>query len=76
MKAFIFAQVFLALYPHTYSTPNVSVGGKAIIDYQLESFDPWSKSCNPDVGYPRELLIVMLKKFPQLNFHFYKSSLF
>ena len=42
MKAFILAAgVSRRLYPHTYSTPKclLEVGGKAIIDYQLEALD-------------------------------------
>ena len=54
MKAFILAAgVSRRLYPHTYSTPKclLEVGGKAIIDYQLEALDhSRSKSCNHDCG--------------------------
>ena len=75
MKAFILAAgVSRRLYPHTYSTPKclLEVGGKAIIDYQLEALDHLGVNhVIIIVGYYRELLIdYVKKKFPQIKFSF------
>ena len=75
MKAFILAAgVSRRLYPHTYSTPKclLEVGGKAIIDYQLEALDHLGVNhVIMIVGYHRELLIdYVKKKFPQIKFSF------
>ena len=75
MKAFILAAgVSRRLYPHTYSTPKclLEVGGKAIIDYQLEALDYLGVNhVIMIVGYHRELLIdYVKKKFPQIKFSF------
>ena len=75
MKAFILAAgVSRRLYPYTYSTPKclLEVGGKAIIDYQLEALDHLGVNhVIMIVGYNRELLIdYVKKKFPQIKFSF------
>ena len=75
MKAFILAAgVSRRLYPHTYSTPKclLEVGGKAIIDYQLEALAHLGVNhVIMIVGYHRELLIdYVKKKFPQIKFSF------
>ena len=75
MKAFILAAgVSRRLYPHTYNTPKclLDVGGKPIINYQLEALlDLGVKDISIVIGYHREILIQHLKdNFPTLNFNF------
>ena len=69
MKAFILAAgVSRRLYPQTYDTPKclLKVGGKPIIDYQLEALKSIGiLDITFVVGYHREILISYLKKvFP------------
>ena len=75
MKAFILAAgVSRRLYPETYSTPKclLDVGGKPIIDYQLEAL----QSVGIDrvtmiIGYHREMLVEhMTQNFPNISFEF------
>ena len=75
MKAFILAAgVSRRLYPHTYNTPKclLEVGGKPIINYQLEALlDLGVKDISIVIGYHREILIRHLTNtFPTLNFNF------
>ena len=75
MKAFILAAgVSRRLYPHTYSTPKclLEVGGKAIVDYQLEALNHLGvNEIVIIVGYHRETIIdYVKKKFPQFKFSF------
>lgn len=75
MKAIILAAgVSRRLYPYTYDMPKclLDVGGKAIVDHQLNAI----KSANIQdvvvvVGYYREKIIEhMVQTYPDLNFHF------
>mgnify|MGYP001162573386 CR=1 FL=1 len=75
MKAFILAAgVSRRLYPHTYNTPKclLEVGGKPIINYQLEALDKLSVSnVTMVVGYHREMLMKhVVENFPKLKFNF------
>ena len=75
MKAFILAAgVSRRLYPHTYDTPKclLKVGGKPIIDYQLEALKSIGiLDITFVVGYHREILISYLKEsFPLFNYNF------
>ena len=75
MKAFILAAgVSRRLYPHTYNIPKclLEVGGKPIINYQLEALDKLSVSnVTMVVGYHREMLMKhVVENFPKLNFNF------
>ena len=75
MKAFILAAgVSRRLYPHTYDTPKclLKVGGKPIIDYQLEALKSIGiLDITFVVGYHREILISYLKEsFPSFNYNF------
>ncbi len=75
MKALILAAgVSRRLYPYTYSTPKclLKVGGKPIIDYQLEAIKNLNiKKIIMIIGYHREILINHVKEnFPDLNFKF------
>ena len=75
MKAFILAAgVSRRLYPQTYDTPKclLKVGGKPIIDYQLEALKSIGiLDITFVVGYHREILISYLKEsFPLFNYNF------
>ena len=75
MKALILAAgVSRRLYPHTYNTPKclLEVGGKPIINYQLEALSELGiKDITMIVGYHREMLIENVEKnFPMINFNF------
>ena len=75
MKAFILAAgVSRRLYPDTYNIPKcmLDVGGKPIINYQLEALQKAEiDSATIIVGYHREMLIDHLKiSFPDINFNF------
>ena len=75
MKAFILAAgVSRRLYPETYNIPKclLDVGGKPIIDYQLEAIQNVGiKSVTMIIGYHREILVDHVKKnFPRINFDF------
>ncbi len=75
MKAFILAAgVSRRLYPETYSTPKclLEVGGKAIINYQLEAIQNIGiQEVTMIVGYYREMLIKhVTESFPGLSFEF------
>ena len=75
MKAFILAAgVSRRLYPETYNTPKclLDVGGKPIINYQLEAIQNIGiKDVTMIIGYYREMLVAHVKKhFPSLNFNF------
>ena len=75
MKAFILAAgVSRRLYPYTYNTPKclLKVGGKSIINYQLEALEFLGiKDITIVVGYHRELLKeYVLENFSNLNFSF------
>jgi len=75
MKAFILAAgVSRRLYPHTYNTPKclIDVGGKPIINYQLEALESLSiYDVTMIVGYHREMLIEhVTSSFPKINFNF------
>mgnify|MGYP000844783266 FL=1 len=66
MKAFILAAgVSRRLYPETYNTPKclLDVGGKPIIDYQLEAVQSIGlDSVTMIIGYHREMLIEHVTK--------------
>ena len=75
MKAFILAAgVSRRLYPETYNIPKclLDVGGKPIINYQLEAIQNTGiDSVTMIIGYHREMLIDHVKKFfPDINFNF------
>ena len=75
MKALILAAgVSRRLYPHTYNTPKclLEVGGKPIINYQLEALSELGiNDITMIVGYHREMLVESVEKnFPEINFKF------
>ena len=75
MKALILAAgVSRRLYPQTYNTPKclLEVGGKPIINYQLEALSELGiNDITMIVGYHREMLMESVKKnFPEINFKF------
>ena len=75
MKALILAAgVSRRLYPQTYNTPKclLEVGGKPIINYQLEALiELGINDITMIVGYHREMLIENVEKnFPTINFNF------
>ena len=75
MKAFILAAgVSRRLYPETYNTPKclLDVGGKPIINYQLEAIQNIGiQEVTMIVGYHREMLIKhVTETFPGLSFEF------
>ena len=75
MKAFILAAgVSRRLYPETYNTPKclLDVGGKPIINYQLEAIQNIGiQEVTMIVGYHREMLIKhVIETFPGLSFEF------
>ena len=75
MKAFILAAgVSRRLYPETYNTPKclLDVGGKPIINYQLEAIQNIGiDSVTMIIGYHREMLVEhVTKNFPGINFDF------
>ncbi len=75
MKAFILAAgVSRRLYPETYNTPKclLDVGGKPIIDYQLEGIQNIGiQEVTMIIGYHREMLVDhVTQKFPNLDFNF------
>ncbi len=75
MKAFILAAgVSRRLYPETYSIPKclLDVGGKPIIDYQLEALQSVGiDNVTMIVGYYREILVEHVKQnFPDISFEF------
>ena len=75
MKAFILAAgVSRRLYPETYNIPKcmLDVGGKPIINYQLEALQNIGiDSVTMIIGYHREMLIEHVKRlFPDINFDF------
>ena len=75
MKAFILAAgVSRRLYPETYNTPKclLDVGGKPIINYQLEAIlNIGIQEVTIIVGYHREMLIKhVMETFPGLSFEF------
>jgi choline kinase len=75
MKAFILAAgVSRRLYPEAYNTPKclLDVGGKPIIDYQLEAIQGIGlDSVTMIIGYHREMLVEhVTKTFPDINFNF------
>ena len=75
MKAFILAAgVSRRLYPETYSTPKclLDVGGKPIIDYQLEALQSAGiDSVTMIIGYHREMLVEhVTENFPDISFEF------
>jgi choline kinase len=75
MKAFILAAgVSRRLYPHTYNTPKclLKVGGKCIIDYQLQALESLGiNSITMVIGYYREMLKeYVTKNYSTLNFSF------
>ena len=75
MKAFILAAgVSRRLYPETYSTPKclLVVGGKPIIDYQLEALQSVGiDSVTMIIGYHREMLVEhVTENFPDISFEF------
>ena len=75
MKAFILAAgVSRRLYPETYNTPKclLDVGGKPIINYQLEAIQNIGiQEVTMIVGYHREMLIkYVTETFPGLSFQF------
>ena len=75
MKAFILAAgVSRRLYPETYNIPKclLDVGGKPIINYQIEALQNTGIDCvTMIIGYHREMLIDHLKtSFPNINFNF------
>ena len=75
MKAFILAAgVSRRLYPETYNIPKclLDVGGKPIINYQLEALQNIGiDSVTMIIGYHREMLIDHLKRsFTDINFNF------
>ena len=75
MRAFILAAgVSRRLYPETYNTPKclLDVGGKPIINYQLEAIQNIGiQEVTMIVGYHREMLIKhVTETFPELAFEF------
>ena len=75
MRAFILAAgVSRRLYPETYNTPKclLDVGGKPIINYQLEAIQNIGiQEVTMIVGYHREMLIKhVTETFPELSFQF------
>ena len=75
MKALILAAgVSRRLYPKTYNTPKclLEVGGKPIINYQLEALSELGiNDITMIVGYHREILVESVEKnFPEINFKF------
>ena len=75
MKAFILAAgVSRRLYPETYNTPKclLDVGGKPIINYQLEAIQSIGiENVTMIIGYHREMLVDhVTKNFPGINFDF------
>ena len=75
MRAFILAAgVSRRLYPETYNTPKclLEVGGKPIINYQLEAIQNIGiQEVTMIVGYHREMLIKhVTETFPELSFEF------
>ena len=75
MKAFILAAgVSRRLYPETYSIPKclLDVGGKPIIDYQLEALQGIGiVNVTMIIGYHREMLVEhVTKTFPEISFDF------
>ena len=75
MKAFILAAgVSRRLYPETYNTPKclLDVGGKPIINYQLEAIQSIGiENVTMIIGYHREMLVdYVTKAFPGINFDF------
>tara|TARA_B100000953_G_scaffold113238_1_gene93229 strand:+ start:246 stop:956 length:711 start_codon:yes stop_codon:yes gene_type:complete len=75
MKAFILAAgVSRRLYPETYNIPKclLDVGGKPIIDYQLEAIQGIGlDSVTMIIGYHREMLVEhVTKTFPDIKFNF------
>ena len=75
MKALILAAgVSRRLYPQTYNTPKclLEVGGKPIINYQLEALSELGiNDITMIVGYHREMLVDSVEKnFPEINFKF------
>ena len=75
MKAFILAAgVSRRLYPETYNTPKclLEVGGKPIIDHQLEAIQSIGlDNVTMIIGYYREMLVEhVTKTFPGLDFNF------
>ena len=75
MKAFILAAgVSRRLYPETYNIPKclLDVGGKPIIDYQLEAIQGIGlDSVTMIIGYYREMLVEhVTKTFPDIKFNF------
>ena len=75
MKAFILAAgVSRRLYPETYNTPKcrLDVGGKPIINYQLEAIQNIGiQEVTMIVGYHREMLINHLEEhYSYFNFEF------
>ena len=75
MRAFILAAgVSRRLYPETYNTPKclLDVGGKPIINYQLEAIQNIGiQEVTMIVGYHREMLIKhVTETFPDLSFKF------
>ena len=75
MKAFILAAgVSRRLYPDTYNIPKclLDVGGKPIINYQLEALQETGiDSVTMIIGYHREMIVDHLKRsFPDINFNF------
>ena len=75
MKALILAAgVSRRLYPQTYNTPKclLEVGGKPIINYQLEALSELGiNDITMIIGYHREMLVESVEKnFPEINFKF------
>ena len=75
MRAFILAAgVSRRLYPETYNIPKclLDVGGKPIINYQLEAIQNIGiQEVTMIVGYHREMLIKhVTETFPELSFEF------
>ena len=75
MKALILAAgVSRRLYPQTYNTPKclLEVGGKPIINYQLEALSELGiNDITMIVGYHREMLVKSVEKnFPEISFKF------
>ena len=75
MKALILAAgVSRRLYPKTYNTPKclLEVGGKPIINYQLEALSELGiNDITMIVGYHREMLVESVEKnFSEINFKF------
>ena len=81
MKAFILAAgVSRRLYPETYNMPKclLDVGGKPIINYQLEAIQNIGiQEVTMIVGYHREMLIKhVTETFPGLSFEFIINNLY